>query len=117
MDLEKAFVRVDRYALWQVLRLYGVGGKLLKAVKSFYVDRNEKLERLVVEFGRVCRRRKSKVNVSKSKVMRSARDGVVGGMNIMIDCEVLEEVAVFKYLGSLVTAVWGVKAEDSFRGE
>ena len=24
--------------MWQMLRVYGVGGKLLKAVKSFYVD-------------------------------------------------------------------------------
>mgnify|MGYP000675205646 CR=1 FL=1 len=38
MDLEKAYDRVDRDALWQVLRLYGVGDKLLKAVQSLYVD-------------------------------------------------------------------------------
>ncbi|MBD5001258.1 hypothetical protein GUF49_06805, partial [Xanthomonas citri pv. citri] len=38
MDLEKAYDKVDREALWRVLRLYGVGGKLLKAVQSFYVD-------------------------------------------------------------------------------
>ena len=38
MDLEKAYDRVDRDALWQELRLYGVGGKLLKTVQSFYVD-------------------------------------------------------------------------------
>ena len=38
MDLEKANNRVDRDALWQMLRLYGVGGKLLKAVQNSYVD-------------------------------------------------------------------------------
>ena len=38
MDLEKAYDRVDRDALWQTLRLYGVGGRLLKAVKSLYVE-------------------------------------------------------------------------------
>ena len=38
MVLEKACDRVDWDALWQVLRLYGVGGKLLKAVHGFYVD-------------------------------------------------------------------------------
>ena len=32
MDLEKAYDRVDRDALWQVLRLYRVDCKLLKAV-------------------------------------------------------------------------------------
>ena len=48
-------------------------------------DSKKKLERLVEEFCRVCRRRKLKVNVAKSKVMRSARDGIVGEMNIMMD--------------------------------
>ena len=38
MDLEKAYDRIDRKAVWEVLRLYGVGGKLLNAVKSFYED-------------------------------------------------------------------------------
>ena len=36
MDLEKAYDRVDRKAMWQVLRVCGIGGKLLEAVKSFY---------------------------------------------------------------------------------
>ena len=36
VDLEKAYDRVDRNALWQVLRVYGVGGRLLKAVQSLY---------------------------------------------------------------------------------
>ena len=27
--------------MWQMLRVYGVGGKLLKAVQSFYVDSRE----------------------------------------------------------------------------
>ena len=38
MDLEKTYDKVDRDSLWQVLRMYGVCGKLLKAVQSFYVD-------------------------------------------------------------------------------
>ena len=50
MDLEKAYDRIDRNALWQVfflglsqegemldvLRIYGVGGNSLRAVQSFY---------------------------------------------------------------------------------
>ncbi|XP_076031278.1 uncharacterized protein LOC143019503 [Oratosquilla oratoria] len=36
MDLEKAYDRVDRKALWEVMQIYGIGGKLLGAVKSFY---------------------------------------------------------------------------------
>ena len=36
MDLEKAYDRVNREALWQVLRMYGVSGKLLNGIKSMY---------------------------------------------------------------------------------
>ncbi len=36
MDLEKAYDRVDWLTLWDVLKIYGVGGKLLSAIKSFY---------------------------------------------------------------------------------
>ena len=44
------------------------------------------------------------MNVAKSKVTRSARDGIAGDINIMMDGLVLEEREVFKYLVSLVTA-------------
>ena len=39
VDLEKAYDTVDRHGMWQMLRVYGIGENLLKAVKSFYVDR------------------------------------------------------------------------------
>ena len=32
MDLEKAYDTTDRHGMWQMLRVYGVGGKLLKIV-------------------------------------------------------------------------------------
>ena len=35
MNLEKTY---DREALWQVLRMYDVGGKLLNGIKSMYVN-------------------------------------------------------------------------------
>ena len=38
MDLEKAYDMMDRHGMWQMLIVYGVGGKLLKAVQSFYKD-------------------------------------------------------------------------------
>ena len=38
MDLEKAYDTIDRHGMGQMLRVYVVGGKLLKAVQSFYVD-------------------------------------------------------------------------------
>ena len=38
MNLEKDDDTIDRQGMWQMLRVYGVGGKLLEAVQSFYVD-------------------------------------------------------------------------------
>ena len=38
IDFEKAYDRVNREALWQVLKMYDVGGKLLSTIKSMYVD-------------------------------------------------------------------------------
>ena len=38
IDLEKAYDRVNRNNLWQVLRMYDVGDKLLSGIKSMYVD-------------------------------------------------------------------------------
>ena len=38
MDLEKAYDTINRYGMWKMLRVYGVGGKLFKAVQSFYVN-------------------------------------------------------------------------------
>ncbi len=40
MDLEKAYDRIDREALWSVLRIYGVGGQLLKGIQAFYKEAN-----------------------------------------------------------------------------
>ncbi len=40
MDLEKAYDRVDREALWSVLRIYGVGGQLIKGIQAFYREAN-----------------------------------------------------------------------------
>ena len=37
IDLEKAYDRVNREALWEVLKMYDVGFKLLSGVKSMYV--------------------------------------------------------------------------------
>ena len=38
MDLEKAYNKVNKEALWQVLRMYDVAGKLLNGIKSMYVN-------------------------------------------------------------------------------
>ena len=38
MDLEKAYDRVNREPLCQVLRMYNVCGKLLNGIKGMYVN-------------------------------------------------------------------------------
>ena len=38
MDLEKVNDRVNREALWLVMRMYDVGGKLLNGIKSLFVN-------------------------------------------------------------------------------
>ena len=38
MDLEKAYDRVNREALWQLLRITVVGGNLMNGIKSMHVN-------------------------------------------------------------------------------
>ena len=38
MDLEKAYDTVNKEALWQVLRMHDVGGKLFNGIKSMYIN-------------------------------------------------------------------------------
>ena len=70
-------------------------------------DSEETLCRLVGEFGRVCERRKLRVNVGKSKVMRCSRHGNGDRMHVLLNGEPFEEVDCFKYLGSQVAADGG----------
>ena len=49
------------------------------------------------EFGRACERRKLRVNVGKSKVMRCSRYGKGERMHVTPNGEPLEEVDCFKY--------------------
>ena len=63
------------------------------------------------EFGRVFQRRKLRVNVGKSKVMRCSRYGNGGRMHVILNGEPLEEVDCFKYLGSQVAADGGCERD------
>ena len=38
INLEKAYKRVNREALWHMLIMYEVDGKLLSGIKSMYID-------------------------------------------------------------------------------
>ena len=78
---------------------------------ALVADLKEKLCRLVSEFGRVCERRKLRVNVGKSKVMRCFRYGNRVGMHVILNGEPLEEVDCFKYLGSQVAADGGFERD------
>ena len=78
-------------------------------------DSERKLCQLVTEFGRVCERRKLRVNVGKSKVMRCTRNEDGDRLNVMLNGEALEEVDQFKYLGSVIAANGGVEADVRHR--
>ena len=78
-------------------------------------DSERKLCQLVTEFGRVCERRKLRVNVGKSKVMRHIRNEDGARLNVMLNGEALEEVDQFKYLGSVIAANGGVEADVRHR--
>ena len=61
-------------------------------------DSEEKLERLVQEFGRVCQRRKLSVNETKSKIMRIGKNVEENEMNISLNDRRMEEVETYRYL-------------------
>ena len=70
---------------------------------------------MVTEFGKVCERRKLRVNVGKSKVRRCTRNEDGPRLNVMLNGETLEEVDQFKYLGSVMAANGGVEADMRHR--
>ena len=61
---------------------------LFGADTSLVTDSEEKLCKLVSEFFRVCERRKLRVKVGKSKVMRCSRYGNGGRMHVRLNCEI-----------------------------
>ena len=78
---------------------------------ALLVDSEEKLFRLVSEFGRVCERRKLRINVGKREVVRCSRYGNGGRMHVILNVEPLEEVDCFKYLESQVAADGGCERD------
>merc|ERR1712082_140035 len=96
--------------VWCCMVLYGVNrqiwtiNQLLFADDTALVADSERtLQQLVTEFDRVCKRRKLKVNVDRSKVLRCSREDPVPRIQIQLGSEQLEQVDSFKYLGSMVT--------------
>jgi hypothetical protein len=65
---------------------------------ALLADKESKLQSLVMEFGKVCERRKLSVNVAKNKVMRVTRTENADNLNITINGVRLEEVECLRYL-------------------
>merc|ERR1719470_770961 len=80
---------------------------------AFMAEFAEQLQCLVSEFGRVCKRRKLRINVNKSKVMCIERSEVPSLLNIMLNGERMEVVNSIKYLGSCFSRDGGVKEDVS----
>jgi len=81
------------------LKLLGANGRIWQLSQLLFVDdtalvadSEEKLCRLVAEFGRVCDRRKLRVNRGKSKVMRYSRKDDASRISVLLNGELLEEV-------------------------
>ena len=74
-------------------------------------DSEEKLCRLVSEFGRVCERRKFRVNVGTSKILRLSRYANGVRMHVLLNGKPIAAVDCFKYLGSQMTADGGCKRD------
>ena len=80
--------------------------------RALVADSEEKLCRLVSEFGRVCERRMLGVNVGKSKVVRCSRMYCNGHrMHVILNGEPSEEVDCFQYKGSQVAADRGCERD------
>ena len=84
---------------------------LLADDTALVADSEEKLCRLVSEFGRVCEKTKLRVNVGKSKVMRCSRYGNGDRMHVILNGEPLEEADCFKYVESQVVADGGCERD------
>ena len=109
---------VNVRVLGKGLELLNVNGgrfeinQLLSADDTALVpDSEDKLCRLVSEFGRVCGRRKLIVNVGNCKVMRCSRYGNGVRMHVILRGDPLEEVDCLKYLGSQVAADTGCERD------
>ena len=78
-------------------------------------DSEEKLERLVQEFGRVCRRRKLSVNETKSKITKIGKNGEANGVDISLNDRRIEEVETYRYLGVDMSSDDGMGEEVNHR--
>ena len=108
---------VNVRVLGKELELRSVNGgsfdinQLLFDDAALVADSEEKLCKLVSEFGRVCKIKKFRVNVGKRKVMRCSGYRNRGQMHVILNSEPLEEVDCFKYVGLQVAADGGCESD------
>ncbi|KAK3553016.1 hypothetical protein QTP86_031158, partial [Hemibagrus guttatus] len=98
VDLEKAFYRVPRGILWEVLWEYGVRGPLLRAVRLLY-NRSRSFVRIASS---ECEVAGMRVSTPKSEAMVLDRKKVA--CTLQVGGELLPQVEEFKYLGVLFTS-------------
>ena len=96
-----------------------VGGKLLKDVRfaddqGMVASSEAGLQKLMDGLVKAAKKYGMKINVKKTKAMRVSRKGE-GDINILIEGKRIEQVAKFKYLGSLITADGRCEAEIKVR--
>ena len=78
-------------------------------------DSEEKLERLVQEFGIVCRRRKLLVNETQSKIIKAVKNGEENEVNISLNNSRMEEVEAYRYLGVDISSDGGMGEQVNHR--
>jgi hypothetical protein len=78
---------------------------------ALIADKECELKKLVIEFGRLCERRKLSVNVAKSKVMMVTRMTNVGDIDVTLHGIRMEEVDCFRYLGVDIDRDGSMKSE------
>ncbi|KAK3565554.1 hypothetical protein QTP86_011946 [Hemibagrus guttatus] len=98
LDLEKAFDRVPRGILWEVLWEYGVRGPLLRAVRSLY-DWSRSLVRIASS---ECGAAGMRVSTYKTEAM--VLDWKKVACTLQVGGEFLPQVEEFKYLRVLFTS-------------
>ena len=76
-----------------------VSGLLFADDTTLMAESENNIQRYVSAFVRMCERRKLKINVGKSKVMKMSDTGEKGNLSIKVKEEVMEEVDTFRYLG------------------
>ena len=59
-------------------------------------DDDKKLQRLLNEFRRVCKKKKLTVNVEKRKVMKVSKTGEQNELNISLDARRMEDVNAYR---------------------